>query len=301
MGAVQERVFCVTCNLLNLPNTSIVVTDPKGELLGNLGQMLKDYGYEIRVLNLVEMERSDCFNPFVYIRNETDVVKLITNLITNTTPKGAPQGEPFWVQAESLFLQALMLYVWMEEDAKRKNFNRILDLLAMAEVSENGGKSDLDLLFDDLRINSPLGNAHPAVCAYNKCMRGAGDTVRSIIISANSRLAFFENPQVRRILSQDDMDLASIGCGKNGDGKTKTALFCVIPDNDKSYNFLVGMLYTQLFQTLYFEADFHHNGKLPIHVTFWLDEVSRMFRFRIAVAEVAEDIPAFCLPCEAAG
>lgn len=271
-----KSFFCVTCNLLNLPNTSIVLTDPKGELLGNLGQMLKDYGYEIRVLNLVEMEKSDCFNPFAYIRDETDVVKLITNLITNTTPKGAQQGDPFWEKAESMILQALMLYVWMEEEPENQNFNRMLDLLAMAEVNEDGRKSELDQLFDELRANSPLGNDHPAVRAYDKCMRGAGDTVRSIIISANSRLAFFENPKVRRILSRDDMDLSSIGCGKNGDGKTKTALFCVLPDNDKSYNFIVGMLYTLLFQTLYFEADFHHNGKLPIHVTFWLDEAANV-------------------------
>lgn len=270
-----KSFFCVTCNLLNLPNSSVVLTDPKGELLRNTGQMLKDAGYEVKVLNLVEMEKSDCFNPFEYIRDETDVVKLITNLISNTTPKGAQQGDPFWEKAESMFLQALVLYVWMEEPPKSRNFNRVLDLMAMAQV-EDGEKSDLDILMDELRESSPLGNEHPAIRAYDKCMRGAADTVRSIIISANSRTAYMTNPKVRRILARDDIDLASIGIGKNGDGRTKTALFCVIPDNDKSYNFLVGMLYTLLFQTLYFEADFHHNGKLPIHVTFWLDEAANV-------------------------
>lgn len=271
-----KSFYVVTPNALNLPNASVVFTDPKGELLGNLGNVLKKHGYVIKVLNLIEMDNSDCFNPFRYIRDETDIVKLITNLISNTTPKGANQSDPFWEKAESMFLQALMLYVWMEEPPERQNFNTLLDLLAKAEVNEDGQKSELDLIMDEVRANSALGDKHPAVRQYDKCVRGAGDTVRSIIISANSRLAFFENPKIKRIMSRDDMDLASIGIGKDGDGKTKTALFCVIPDSDKSYGFVVGMLYTLLFQTLYYEADFHYQGKLPVHVTFWLDEAANI-------------------------
>ena len=267
----------VTPNALNLPNASLIFTDPKGELVGNLGQVLKDNGYVIKVLNLIEMDKSDCFNPFVYIKDETDIIKLINNLIDNTTPKGAGQGtDPFWIKSESMFLQSLMLYIWMEEPKERQNFNTLLDLLAKAEVNEDGGKSDLDLVMDELRVQSELGDNHPAVRNYDKCIGGAGDTVRSIIISAHSRLAFFENPKVRRILSRDDMDLASIGIGRDGDSKTKTALFCVVPDSDRSFSFIIGMLYSLLIQTLYYEADFHHQGKLPIHVTFWLDEAANI-------------------------
>ena len=127
-----------------------------------------------------------------------------------------------------------------------------------------------------LQENNPLGANHPAVKQYNKCMRGAGDTVRSIIISANSRLAFLENKQVLRLLSKDDLNLPEIGIGVNGDGETKTALFCVIPDSDKSYNFIIGMLYTQIFQELYYQADFNCGGRLPIHVTFMLDEFANV-------------------------
>lgn len=265
----------VTPNVLNLPNASLVFTDPKGELLGNLGNTLKKNGYVIKVLNLVEMEKSDCFNPFMYIRDETDIIKLINNLIANTTPKGASQADPFWEKSESMFLQSLMLYIWMEEPKENQNFNMLLDLLSKAEVNDKG-KSELDVIMDELRVNSDMGYDHPAVRVYDKCIGGAGDTVRSIIISAHSRLAFFENPKVRRILSRDDMDLASIGIGVDGDKKTKTALFCVIPDSDKSFNFIVGMLYSLLIQTLYYEADFHYKGKLPIHVSFWLDEAANV-------------------------
>ncbi len=147
-----------------------------------------------------------------------------------------------------------------------------MQLLGEAEVTEKGKRSKLDYRMQYLEATSPLKGNHPAVKQYNKCMRGAGDTVRSIIISANSRLAFLENKQVLRLLSKDELNLADIGIGVNGDGETKTALFCVIPDNDKSYNFIIGILYTQIFQELYYQADFHCGGRLPIHVTFMLDE-----------------------------
>lgn len=234
--------------------------------------MLKNNGYNVKVINLLEMDKSDCYNPFSYLREETDIVKLITNLISNTTPKGATPSDPFWEKAEGLFLQSIFYYVWLEEPPARRNFETVLQLLGEAEVTEQNKPSKLDIRMKFLEETSPLGAAHPAVKQYNKCMRGAGDTVRSIIISANSRLAFLENKQVLRMLSKDDLKLAELGIGVNGDGETKTALFCVIPDSDKSYNFIIGMLYTQIFQELYYQADFNCGGRLPIHVTFMLDE-----------------------------
>lgn len=272
-----KTFYEVKPNLMQMPrNCSFICTDPKGEILRSCGQMLKDNGYNVKVINLLEMDKSDCYNPFSYLREETDIVKLITNLISNTTPKGATPSDPFWEKAEGLFLQAIFYYVWLEEPPARRNFETVLKLLGEAEVTEQNKPSKLDIRMKFLEETSPLGSAHPAVKQYNKCMRGAGDTVRSIIISANSRLAFLENKQVLRMLSKDDLNLAELGIGVNGDGETKTALFCVIPDSDKSYNFIIGMLYTQIFQELYYQADFNCGGRLPIHVTFMLDEFANV-------------------------
>ena len=272
-----KTFYEVKPNLMQMPhNCSFICTDPKGEILRSCGEMLKNNGYSVKVINLLEMEKSDCYNPFSYIREETDVVKLITNLISNTTPKGATPSDPFWEKAEGLFLQAIFYYVWLEEPPARRNFETVLQLLGEAEVTEQNKPSRLDVRMKFFEETSKLGSAHPAVKQYNKCMRGAGDTVRSIIISANSRLAFLENKQVLRLLSRDDLDLAELGIGVNGDGETKTALFCVIPDSDKSYNFIIGMLYTQIFQELYYQADFNCGGRLPIHVTFMLDEFANV-------------------------
>ena len=272
-----KTFYEVKPNLMQMPhNCSFICTDPKGEILRSCGEMLRNNGYSVKVINLLEMEKSDCYNPFSYIREETDVVKLITNLISNTTPKGATPSDPFWEKAEGLFLQAIFYYVWLEEPPARRNFETVLQLLGEAEVTEQNKPSRLDVRMKFLEETSKLGAAHPAVKQYNKCMRGAGDTVRSIIISANSRLAFLENKQVLRLLSRDDLDLAELGIGVNGDGETKTALFCVIPDSDKSYNFIIGMLYTQIFQELYYQADFNCGGRLPIHVTFMLDEFANV-------------------------
>ena len=272
-----KTFYEVKPNLMQMPhNCSFISTDPKGEILRSTGEMLKNNGYNVKVINLLEMDKSDCYNPFSYIREETDVVKLITNLISNTTPKGATPSDPFWEKAEGLFLQAIFYYVWLEVKPAKRNFETVLKLLGEAEVTEQGKPSKLDVRMKFLEENNPLGAAHPAVKQYNKCMRGAGDTVRSIIISANSRLAFLENKQVLRLLSKDELNLADIGIGVNGDGETKTALFCVIPDSDKSYNFIIGMLYTQIFQELYYQADFNCGGRLPIHVTFMLDEFANV-------------------------
>lgn len=264
-----KTLFLVKPNLMQL-TSSFIITDPKGEITRCCAGFLHQHGYRVRILNLVEMERSNGYNPFEYIRSEIDIVKLVTNLITNTTPKNASSSDPFWERAESLYLQAIFLYVWMECEPGQRNFRMVLTLINEAEVNGDGSPSELDKRFR--KLEREKGSSHPALVQYNKVVRGAGDTVRSIIISANARLGILENPQILRILDQDEIGIPEIGIGVDGDHTKKTALFCIIPDSDKSYNFLVGMLYSQIFQELYYQADFHFNGRLPIHVTFMMDE-----------------------------
>lgn len=277
---------------------SFIITDPKGELFRDTSGFLKQSGFDIKVLNLLnedEMLKSSRFNPFRYIQSEVDVLKLITNLIANTTPKGASMNDPFWEKAEAMLLQALFHYVWLEgvpenisecrlasgEDDRKKILNRmndpktkkvhnvraVMELLKFAEFRENpknGAKMDstLDIIMRELEKKSPN---HKAVLNYNKVMRGAADTVRSIIITANARLAAVQSEAILSILDDDEMDIPLLGT-------KKTAIYCVIPDNDTTYNFLVGILYNMMFQYLYYEADFVHGGSLPVHVTFMLDE-----------------------------
>ncbi len=253
--------------------SSFVFTDPKAELLRDLGNYLKSVGYTIRVLNLIDMDASDCYNPFDYITSDEDIEKLITNLIANTTPKNASSGDPFWEKSESMLLQALMQYVWREcpRMGRRANFKELLDLLNKARISEDErSKSELDELMEE------LAEDHPARVAYNKVMVGAADTKRSIIISAQSRLNRLQNPKVLRILDYDEIDIPSLGEGIYENPENKVALFLVIPDNDKTYNFLVGLAYTQIFQQLYYIADNKHQGKLPIHVALWMDEFANV-------------------------
>jgi len=276
-------------------SSSFIFTDPKGELLRDCGGFLKESGYEVKVLNLLNadgMGHSNHYNPFRYIRTGIDIEKLINNMIQNTTPKNSTQADPFWEKAETMLWQALFYYVWEHESLENKNIPRVLELLSMAEFEEdsrgNKKKSELDMIFDGLmereqkrmeeerkegKIPKPMD---PAVTAYNACMRGAADTVRSIIISANARLNPLKSPEILDLLRDDEMDIPEIGAGKNYDKKTKTALFCVIPDNDKTFNFIIGMLYSQIFQELYYQADFCYGGKLPIHVTFMMDEFANV-------------------------
>ncbi len=268
-SGVGKSQFLAKPNLFQA-NTSFVVTDPKGELLASVGNYLEEKGYVIKVLNLVNMKESDGYDPFVYIKDQADIPRLISNLIANTTPKDAHAGDPFWEKSESMFLQALMFYVWMECPQPERTMNKVLDLLALAEYDEEGNPTELDNIMD------LLDDGHPAKVNYNRVMRGAGDTVRSIIISANARLAPFDNPDLRRIFSRDDFEIGTLGTGVNLDGRTKTAVFCVIPDNDKTYNFVVGMLYTQMFKELYMIADHVYHGALPLHVTFLLDEFANV-------------------------
>ena len=272
-----KTFFIVKPNIMQMMlNNSFIATDPKGEIARATANMLKKNGYNVKVLNLIDMAKSDGYNPFRYIREENDVVKLVTNIISNTTPKETAPSDPFWEKSESMFLRALFYYVWLEMPPNRKNFQSVLDLLSEAEVDAKGNDSKLTKKMKQLAQTSKLKQNHPAYKQYMKVIRGAGDTVRSIIISANSRLALLENPQILRILSKDDLHLEELGIGVNGDKHTRTALFCIIPDSDKSYNFIVGMLYTQLFQELYFQADFKNDGKLPIQVTLMMDEFANV-------------------------
>lgn len=256
--------------------SSYIFCDPKGELLRDIGNYLKAAGWRIRILNLVDMDASDKYNPFDYIRSDEDIVKLITNLIANTTPKGSTSSDPFWEKAEGMYLQAIMLYVWYEfpKQGKNANFRGVMELLNKAEIPENEKElSELDKLMFRLPQN------HPALINYKKVRSGAADTVRSIIISANSRLAYLQNEKVLRILDGDDMEIPFIGTGVYENPERKTAVFCIIPDNDKSYNFIVGMFYTQLFQELYFIADNQYKdsrGMLPLHVSVWMDEFANV-------------------------
>lgn len=262
-------------NLMQM-SSSYIVTDPKGEVRRDTSGFFKANGYQVKVLNLEELKKSTRYNPFNYIRSDTDVIKLIGNLIKNTTPKGASPSDPFWEKAEGMLLQSLFQYVWRVgvEDSDgiiRHNIGAVLKLLNEADFKEDprtGAKLDspLDKRMSALEEKEPL---HPAVLKYNKVMRGAADTVRSIIISANSRLAAIENEDIIELMSEDEMDIESIGT-------QKTIVYCVIPDSDDTYNFLVGLLYTQMFQLLYDVADNVYGGSLPVHVTFLLDEFANV-------------------------
>ena len=223
--------------------------------------------------NLIDPDKSDGYNPFDYIRSDNDIIKLVTNIMSNTKPKGQNGGDPFWDNALSLYLQAVMSYVWYEspKQGKKATIREMLNLLNLAKVSDDETKkSGLD------RLMEVLPDDHPAKVAYKKVVSGAADTVRSIIISAHARLAFLQNPKILNILDHDDMDIRAIGEGVYENPDRKTALFCVIPDNDKSYNFLVGVLYSQIFQELYYIADFKYGGSLPIHTAFWMDEFANV-------------------------
>ncbi len=253
--------------------TSIVATDPKGELLRDLGNYLEEQDYQIKVLNLIDMDASDGFNPFEYIRSDEDIEKLITNLMANTVPKDAQKGDPFWDDSVSMLFQSIMQFLWREcpRLGKRANFKEFLDLLNKAKINDDDkAKSELDILMEELPAD------HPARVTYLKVMSGAADTKRSILISAHSRLNRMQNPKVLRILDYDEIDIPSLGIGQFGNNERKVALFLVIPDNDKTYNFIVGLMYTLIFQQLYYLADHVYGGRLPVHVALWLDEFANV-------------------------
>ena len=249
-------------------NCSYVITDPKGEILSAVGHLLIEQGYTVRVFNLVDFSRSDGYDPFRYIRDDKDVLRLITNLIRNTTPKNAGGSDPFWEKAETALLEALMFYLLYEAPENEQNFGMIIRMLSYADVKEEkeSYKSPLDMLFNDLGMNDPN---HIAVKQYRIYKQAAGKTAKSINISLAVRLAAFNMDQICSITDHDDMDISEIG-------KRKTAIFAVIPDNDTSLSYLVGMLYTQIIQELYYQADHVYRGRLPIHVRMILDEFANV-------------------------
>lgn len=249
-------------------NCSYVITDPKGEILSAVGHLLIEQGYTVRVFNLVDFSQSDGYDPFRYIRDDKDVLRLITNLIRNTTPKNAGGSDPFWEKAETALLEALMFYLLYEAPENEQNFGMIIRMLSYADVKEEkeSYKSPLDMLFNDLGMNDPN---HIAVKQYRIYKQAAGKTAKSINISLAVRLAAFNMDQICSITDHDDMDISEIG-------KRKTAIFAVIPDNDTSLSYLVGMLYTQIIQELYYQADHVYRGRLPIHVRMILDEFANV-------------------------
>ena len=265
-GAAKTRSF-VLPNILTA-NTNYVITDPKSEVLLATGGYLKEQGYDVRVLNLVNLEQSDGYNPFRYLRDEKDVLKLVNNLIQSTTPKGSHESDPFWTKAETALLQAIILMLFQEAPKYEQNFSMVMRVLEYAEVREEdeGHVSPLDLLFESIERRKPDS---VAVRQYKVFKLAAGKTAKSILVSTAVRLAPFNLPQIQALTEHDDMDLYTLG-------EKKVALYAVIPDNDNTFNFLVSLLYAQAFQALYYSADQIHHGPLPRHVRFVLDEFAAM-------------------------
>lgn len=261
-GAGKSRGFA-------LPNImqcccSMVITDPKAELLRKTGGLLEKKEYEVRVFDLINPDTSFCYNPFEYVHDDKDVLRLISNLIQNTTPKGSQSSDPFWEKSETALLQALMLYLLHEAPPEEQNFAMIMEMLGSAQVKEEDEdyESPLDILFDRLEMRDPDSIA---VKQYHIYKQAAGKTAKSILISVGVRLAAFNLPQIAKLTNTDELDLSSMG-------ERKVALFCCIPDADTSLNYLVGMIYSQLFQTLYYMADRVHGGALPVPVNCIMDE-----------------------------
>lgn len=267
-GAGKTR-FYAKPNLMQC-NTSFIVADPKGEMLRSIAPLLIENGYDIKVFNLIEPENSDGYNPFVYIRKDEDVIKLISNLIQNTTPKNASQNDPFWEKSEIALDSALMLYLLHEAPPEEQTFEMLMFLIENAatveDEDESGYQSPVDILFQGLEDEKP---EHIAVRQYKIFKQASGKTAKSILISAAVRLAAFNLPEIAKMTSYDNLDIGTLG-------ERKRAIFCVIPDNDNSFNYLVGMLYTQAFQALYFNADNNHGGELPIPVHIVMDEFANV-------------------------
>ena len=265
-GAGKTRFFAKP-NIMNA-NCSFIVLDPKGELLRDTGNLLKAKNYDIRVLDLINMDKSHCYNPFVYLKSDNDIQRLVTNLFKNTTPKGSQSQDPFWDQAAMMLLLALIFYLHYEAPPEEQNFSMVMDMIRAGDVKEDNEEyqSPLDILFEKLEIRNP---EHIALKYYRSYHSGSGKTLKSIQITLMSRLEKFNLESLAGITQFDEMDLANVG-------EKKSAIFAVIPDNDSSFNFLVGMLYTQLFQQLYYQADIVHGGRLPVHVHFVMDEFANV-------------------------
>ena len=265
-GAGKTRFYCKP-NIMQC-NTSFVVLDPKGEILRSEGYMLEKEGYVIKVIDLIDMPKSHGYNPFHYIQSDKDILKLITNLIRNTTPKGSQSMDPFWEKSETALLEALMLYLYHYAPEDEQNFTMVMEMLTYAEVKEDDEEyeSPLDELFHHLERSDPDSLA---LKQYQIYKQAAGKTAKSILISVGVRLAAFNLDSMASLTRYDELELDKIG-------ERKTALFAVIPDNDSTFNFLVGMLYTQLFQMLYYQADYVYGGELPVPVHFLMDEFANV-------------------------
>lgn len=277
-GAGKTRGY-VLPNIMEC-NCSYIIADPKGEILRKTGGLLEKEGYEICVLNLVDLEKSDCYNPIAYLRSDHDALKLVTNLIKNTNEKGQKSSDPFWDKSEAAILQAFILYLLHEAPTSEQNFSTVMYMIENAAASEEDEsyKSPVDLLFDDLERRNP---EHIALKMYKVFKQAAGKTAKSILVSTAVRLAAFNLPEIARVTEKDEMFLNTIG-------NRKKAVFAVISDNNTSLNFIVSMLYSQAFQELYHEAD-RNGGRLPVHVRVMMDEFAN-----VALPENFEKVLATC-------
>lgn len=265
-GAGKTRFYCKP-NVMQA-NTSFVILDPKGEILRDTGRLLGERGYEVRVLDLINMQKSHCYNPFVYLRDDNDVQRLVTNLFKSTTPKGSSTSDPFWDTSASMLLLAMIFYLRYEAPEEEQNFSMVLELLRSGEVSEEDEEcpSALDNLFYDLEEQNP---DHIAVKYYRNYRSGSAKTLKSIQLTLASHLEKFNLESMASLTMTDELDLPSLG-------ERKVALFALIPDNDTSFNFLVSILYTQLFQQLFYLADHKYGGRLPVHCHFVMDEFANV-------------------------
>ena len=265
-GAGKTRFYCKP-NLMQC-NTSFVILDPKGEILRDTGALLESEGYEVRVLDLISMHKSHCYNPFVYLQNDNDVQKLVTNLFKSTTPKGSQSNDPFWDTAASMLLLALVFYLHYEAPPEEQNFAMVMEMLRAGAIEDEDDPrpSPLDNLFSDLMMDNP---DHIALKYYHSYHSGSSKTLKSIQITLAARLEKFNLESLASLTSADELDLQSMG-------EKKVALFALIPDNDSSFNFLVSILYTQLFQQLFYAADHIHGGCLPMPVHFLMDEFANV-------------------------
>ena len=265
-GAGKTRFYCKP-NLMQA-NTSFVILDPKGEIVRDVGKLLEAKGYEIKVLDLISMEKSHCYNPFVYLQNDNDIQRLVTNLFKSTTPKGSQSNDPFWDTAASMLLLALVFYLHYEAPPDEQNFAMVMEMLRAGAIEDEDDNrpSPLDCLFDELADDSP---DHIAIKYYRSYHSGSAKTLKSIQITLAARLEKFNLESLAALTSTDELELGTLG-------EKKTALFALIPDNDTSFNFLVSILYTQLFQQLFYSADHIHGGSLPIPVHFLMDEFANV-------------------------
>lgn len=248
--------------------SSYVILDPKGEIVRDTGYLLENSGYEVRVLDLINMEKSHCYNPFVYIKTDNDVQKLVTNLFKSTTPKGSSTNDPFWDTAASMLLLALIFYLKYEAPEEEQNFVMVMELLRAGDVKEDDDDyvSPLDMLFNRLETRN---QEHIALKYYRAYHSGSAKTLKSIQVTLAARLEKFNLESMAQLTQTDELDLPSLG-------EKKVALFAIIPDNDTSFNFLVSVLYTQLFQQLFYLADYKYGGSLPVHVHFVMDEFANV-------------------------